>query len=141
MTDPIAKATAGAPPKKDAVDLAREPVLLKTVAVKDPVPFNGPSDQTLICAWGAIELDIKRRVIVATPKDTKRDAVEIPLENVKFYVRLTEAHKAAQAPAPKPAPRPAPPPSRGDTVKFVKGPDGKPMEQLPDGTLRPASMT
>lgn len=137
------------PEKPDAIDAAKDAPpkpskslpLLKSATVKEAVPFSGPTDQTLICAAGKLELDLENRVIRATPRDPNRDAIEVPLENVKCYVRLTEAHKAqiaAKTAPPKPAPKPVQPPSRGDTIKFVRGPDGKPMEQLPDGTLRPA---
>jgi hypothetical protein len=115
--------------------------LLKSATVKEAVPFSGPTDQTLICAAGTLELDLANRVIRATPRDPNRDAIEVPLENVKCYVRLTEAHKAKIEATARPAPKPAPRPvvqNKGDTIKFVRGPDGKPMEQLPDGTLRPA---
>jgi hypothetical protein len=127
----------------DAIDAAKKPkpeepkIQLQLVKVKEPVPFQGPADQTLMVAHGTLELDARRRVVIATPKvvekgRVQKDAIEIPLENVVFFVRLTEKHvakiEAEKVAAPAPAPRPAPlPPGvrpKGDTVKFVRKPDG-----------------
>lgn len=130
MTDPIQKALDTLVP-------------LERVSLRDAVPFAGQST-TIFAAHGKLELDTLRRVITATPHDATKDAIEIPLENVKHYVRRAEKHvakaeafKAKPNSPPPPAPKPAPKaPAKSDVVKFVKHPEtGKPMIQNPDGSL------
>lgn len=124
----------------DAIDRAKTPdtIQLQQVAVKDPVPFGGPSDTTLVIAAGTMELDPVRRVITCTPRNAEKPVIEVPMENVRFYVKLTEKHVAkmqatAQSAAIPKQVKPATAPGvrpKGDTVKFVRGPDGKPVEQI-----------
>lgn len=131
--DPIQKALEPKPP--EPAPKPPELVQLQQAAVRDPVPFGGPSDTTLVTANGKIELDLENRVVVGTPRDPNKPVVEIPLENVRFYVRLTDKHRKtmeAQATrvAPRPPPKPAAPaqPQKKGVIKFVRGPDGRPME-------------
>lgn len=124
---------------------AETKIKLASCAVRDPVPFGGPATTTMVAAaHGTLELDLERRVVICTPRDATRDTIIVPMENVKFYIELSEKHlakleaqKAATGikPVPKPVQRV---PVKNDVVKFVKDPvSGKPMIQNPDGSLSP----
>lgn len=156
--DAIEQAKKEASALLDAAEKLVKPSLkqrLKMVKVRDPVAFSGPSDMTLLASNGELALDPQLRLIVGTPNDPKRDACVVPLENVVFMVPLAPADakkiddakaekekaqaellaRKAQVVAAAHTPRPAalppgvrPPKPKGDTVKFVRGPDGKPVE-------------
>lgn len=128
--------------------------LLKVVKVVNPVSFAGPADMTMLAKDGELELDLEHRLVLGTPNVSTREPCIVPLENVVFMVPLdpgtarklaevkaeaakqveqAAAAKVAQVAAqqPRPAAHPPgyrPPKPKGDTVKFIRGPDGKPIE-------------
>lgn len=139
--------------KSDAAPAPAPRKLLKLVKVKDPVCFAGPADMTLLAKDGDLEIDTELRVILCQPNDPRRDPCVVPLENVVFVVPLDAgaarkladaknereaaiAEKAAAKQAEQKAAKLVLPPGvrlpkpKGDTVKFVRGPDGKPVEVI-----------
>lgn len=99
------------------------------VAVRDGVPFDGPSTQTLMHTAGDLEYDSDAHVVICTPRNGGRTFI-VPLATIKFMEvmdprvekGLEERKKAlakAQADAEEEAKKPKP--VVDDTVRLRPG--------------------
>lgn len=99
---------------------------LKSVRVRDAVPFAGPATVTLLQSQGKLEYDEESGLVIATPNKASgiAKAIAIPLGNV-VYIEILDVAKAAVEAAKPPAPNFAEPvkatPSKDDTVVLKKG--------------------
>jgi hypothetical protein len=99
---------------------------VKSVRVRDAVPYDSVSTVTLTHDKGVLEYDEAAQLIIATPRKagSLAKSLVIPMGNVVFFEILDEkalaadvARKAAISAEPPPAPKE----TKSDVIKLEKG--------------------